>query len=73
MRAQLVSPRSVPLAPSEPGECAIRRSIMWGYNRAIDSRTVDVHVCWLSQKIEDDPDNPQLILTVRGVGYRFKE
>jgi|SRR5213080_95079 len=46
---------------------------VWCYDRVIDSRTVDVHVRWLRQKIEDDPDTPQLILTVRGVGYRFKE
>ena len=46
---------------------------VWCYDRVIDSRTVDVHVRWLRQKIEDDPDTPQLILTVRDVGYRFKE
>jgi DNA-binding response OmpR family regulator len=46
---------------------------VWSYDRVNHSRTVDVHMRWLRQKIEDDPDNPQLILTVRGVGYRFKE
>ena len=45
---------------------------VWGYEFAGDTRTVDVHVRWLREKIEDDPANPQLILTVRGVGYRFK-
>ena len=45
---------------------------VWGYEYAGDTRTVDVHVRWLREKIEDDPANPQLILTVRGVGYRFK-
>jgi two-component system alkaline phosphatase synthesis response regulator PhoP len=45
---------------------------VWGYDFAGDTRTVDVHVRWLREKIEDDPANPQLIQTVRGVGYRFK-
>jgi DNA-binding response OmpR family regulator len=45
---------------------------VWGYDYAGDTRTVDVHVRWLREKLEDDPANPRLILTVRGVGYRFK-
>ena len=45
---------------------------VWGYDYAGDTRTIDVHVRWLREKIEEDPANPQLILTVRGVGYRFK-
>ena len=45
---------------------------VWGYEYAGDTRTVDVHVRWLREKVEDDPANPQLIQTVRGVGYRFK-
>ena len=45
---------------------------VWGYDYAGDTRTVDVHIRWLREKIEDDPANPQLIQTVRGVGYRFK-
>ncbi len=36
-----------------------------------DTRTVDVHVRYLRQKIEDNPDTPQLLQTVRGVGYKF--
>lgn len=48
---------------------------VWGYDNvsASDTRTVDSHVRSLRIKLEDDPDNPQLIQTVRGVGYRFKE
>ncbi|MDQ6661973.1 MAG: response regulator transcription factor [Chloroflexota bacterium] len=46
---------------------------VWGYDHGIDTRTVDVHVRWLRQKLEDAPDHPQLIETVRGVGYRFKD
>jgi DNA-binding response OmpR family regulator len=45
---------------------------VWGYDYAGDTRTVDVHMRWLREKIEDDPANPTLIQTVRGVGYRFK-
>jgi two-component system alkaline phosphatase synthesis response regulator PhoP len=45
---------------------------VWGYEYAGDTRTVDVHMRWLREKIEDDPANPRLIQTVRGVGYRFK-
>jgi len=45
---------------------------VWGYDYVGDTRTVDVHVRWLREKLEDDPANPQLIQTVRGVGYRYK-
>jgi DNA-binding response OmpR family regulator len=45
---------------------------VWGYDYVGDSRTVDVHVRWLREKIEEDPSKPRFILTVRGVGYRFK-
>ena len=44
---------------------------VWGYDYVGDTRTVDVHVRWLRQKIEKDPSDPRRILTVRGVGYRF--
>ncbi|HEV8191128.1 MAG TPA: response regulator transcription factor [Ktedonobacterales bacterium] len=45
---------------------------VWGYEYDGDNRTVDVYMRWLREKLEDDASNPQLILTVRGVGYRFK-
>jgi DNA-binding response OmpR family regulator len=45
---------------------------VWGYDYFGDSRTVDVHIRWLREKIEEDPSNPQRIVTVRGVGYRFE-
>jgi len=44
---------------------------VWDYEVEVDTRTVDVHVRYLRQKIEDDPANPTYIETVRGVGYRF--
>ena len=45
---------------------------VWGYEYAGDTRTVDVHIRWLRERIEDDPAAPTRIQTVRGVGYRFK-
>jgi two-component system alkaline phosphatase synthesis response regulator PhoP len=45
---------------------------VWGYDYTGDTRTVDVHVRWLREKLEDDPSNPKLIQTVRGVGYCFR-
>lgn len=44
---------------------------VWEYQSAVSSRTIDVHVAWLRQKLEDNPQNPRHIFTVRGVGYRF--
>jgi two-component system alkaline phosphatase synthesis response regulator PhoP len=44
---------------------------VWGYNAMPSTRTVDVHVAWLRQKIEDNPRHPQFILTVHGLGYKF--
>jgi DNA-binding response OmpR family regulator len=45
---------------------------VWGWDFIGDSRTVDVHVRWLRQKIEKDPASPQRLVTVRGGGYRFE-
>ena len=45
---------------------------VWGYDFYGDSRTVDVHVRWLREKIEEDPSHPVRIVTVRGIGYRFE-
>lgn len=45
---------------------------VWGWDFIGDSRTVDVHVRWLREKIEINPANPQRIITVRGAGYRFE-
>jgi DNA-binding response OmpR family regulator len=45
---------------------------VWGEDFPGDPRTVDVHIRWLRQKIEADPSNPEWIVTVRGVGYRFE-
>jgi len=44
---------------------------VWGYQYVGDTRTVDVHIRWLRRKIEQEPSNPKILLTVRGVGYKF--
>jgi DNA-binding response OmpR family regulator len=45
---------------------------VWGWDYDGGTRTVDVHIRWLRQKVERDPGNPMRIITVRGVGYRFE-
>lgn len=45
---------------------------VWGYDYFVDKRTVDVHIRWLREKLEEDASNPRRIVTVRGVGYRFE-
>lgn len=57
-----------------PGIVLTREALLrevWGYLHPVDTRTVDVHVRWLRQKIEQDPAEPLRIVTVRGHGYRF--
>ena len=44
---------------------------VWGYQAMVSTRTVDVHVAWLRQKIEPNPKRPQYLLTVHGLGYKF--
>lgn len=58
------------------GEVVTRDELLeevWGYEAAPMTRTVDVHISWLRQKLEDDPANPRFIVTVHGQGYRFVE
>ncbi len=45
---------------------------VWGYQATPETRTVDVHISWLRQKLEPEPHNPRYIVTVFGVGYRFQ-
>jgi DNA-binding response OmpR family regulator len=57
-----------------PGHAFTREQLLhhvWGYDFAGDTRTVDVHIRWLREKIEDRPDKPAKLITVRGTGYRF--
>lgn len=44
---------------------------VWGYDAAVSTRTVDVHVAWLRQKLEPNQRHPQYILTIHGTGYKF--
>jgi two-component system alkaline phosphatase synthesis response regulator PhoP len=56
------------------GEIITRETLLqevWGYQAVPLTRTVDVHIVWLRQKIEEDPRSPRHILTVHGQGYRF--
>jgi two-component system OmpR family response regulator len=45
---------------------------VWGYDYAGDTRTVDVHIRWLREKLEDNPAKPKRLVTVRGVGYKLE-
>lgn len=58
------------------GETISRERLLtevWGYAAAPNTRTVDVHVAWLRQKLEENPRQPKLIITVPGIGYRLTE
>jgi two-component system alkaline phosphatase synthesis response regulator PhoP len=57
------------------GETLSRQKLLnevWGYRAVQSTRTVDVHVAWLRQKLEADPKRPQWIVTVHGIGYKFQ-
>jgi len=61
---------------SRPGMVFSRDQLLdavWGHDRAVTDRTVDVHILRLRQKVEVDPTNPTLIRSVRGFGYSFNE
>jgi two-component system response regulator MtrA len=74
---------AMPLTPLEfdvlvalarsPGQVFTREVLLedvWGYRHAADTRLVNVHIQRLRAKIEKDPENPEIVLTVRGVGYK---
>lgn len=61
---------------TRPGVVFSREQLLdsvWGHDRAVTDRTVDVYILRLRQKIETDPQNPSLIRSVRGFGYSFNE
>jgi phosphate regulon transcriptional regulator PhoB len=79
-----VSERNVELSPKEfkilamligaPGRVFSREELLeqvWGLDFYGDTKTVDVHIRWLREKIEEDPSSPKFIQTVRGFGYRL--
>ena len=58
-----------------PGQVVSRKLLMqeiWDTDYLGDTRTLDVHMRWLREKIEDDPKNPRLLVTIRGEGYRLE-
>lgn len=64
------------LLASNPGRVFSRDALLekiWGFDAVRETRTVDVHIRYLRQKVERDPANPEYIETVRGVGYRFRD
>jgi DNA-binding response OmpR family regulator len=84
-REVLIEGKPLPLKPKEyellhflaihRGQVLTREHILekvWGWDFIGDSRTVDVHIRWLREKIEKDPATPDRIITVRGAGYRFE-
>jgi DNA-binding response OmpR family regulator len=61
---------------AQPGKVFSRRALLqaiWGDSSYREPRTIDVHVRHLREKVEQDPSEPDLILTVRGAGYRLRE
>jgi DNA-binding response OmpR family regulator len=61
---------------AQPGKVFSRRALLqaiWGDSAYREPRTIDVHVRHLREKVEEDPSDPELILTVRGAGYRLRE
>ena len=77
--------KDLPLSPREFGllaelmrnpDAVLTRDLLlsrvWGPDFYGDTHTLDVHVRWVREKIEDDPANPKRIVTVRGIGYRFE-
>ena len=66
--------------PERPGRIENRGSVhsrdalldaVWGYDAMPTTRTVDVHIAWLRQKLEDNSKRPRFIQTVHGLGYKF--
>jgi two-component system alkaline phosphatase synthesis response regulator PhoP len=60
---------------AHPGATLSRDELLkevWGYSANVFTRTVDVHVAGLRQKLEQDPRQPRFILTVQGLGYKFR-
>ena len=79
-----IGSRPIALSPKEfellrflathPGQVFPRQTLLdrvWGAEAYVEERTVDVHIRWLREKIEEDPSQPRRLLTVRGVGYKF--
>ena len=85
-REVLLDKKPIPLKPKEfelllfltshRGQALSREALLeqvWGWEYGGGTRTVDVHIHWLREKIESDPGNPVRIVTLRGSGYRFED
>ena len=76
-RQTSLTPRLVTLLKilmEHPGEVIERKQLfttVWDTTYTEDTRTLDVHISWLRRAVEDDPRNPRIIKTIRGVGYRL--
>jgi DNA-binding response OmpR family regulator len=76
-REKTLTPRLIQLLKTfmeRPGEALERERlfrVVWNTEYTGDTRTLDVHISWLRQAIEENPRNPQFIKTIRGVGYRL--
>jgi len=60
---------------THPGQVFSRQALLdrvWGADAYVEERTVDVHIRWLREKVEATPSRPERILTVRGVGYKYR-
>jgi hypothetical protein len=67
--------RLLQLFMSRPGQVLDRKALMrevWDTDYTGDTRTIDVHICWLRRKLEEDPRHPVYLRTVRSMGYRFE-
>lgn len=65
----------IALLAANPGRVFDRQTLLsrvWGEDSYVDDRTVDVHIRWLREKLEAVPARPEMLLTVRGIGYKFK-
>lgn len=77
-RAHKLTPKEFELLKlfmQRPGQIVSRRTLMkevWRTDYLGDTRTLDVHIRWLREKIEDEPDDPRLLVTARGQGYRLE-
>jgi DNA-binding response OmpR family regulator len=77
-RSQKLTPKEFELLKlfmTRPGQIVSRRTLMkeiWHTDYLGDTRTLDVHMRWLRQKIEENPDQPRLLVTLRGEGYRLE-
>jgi DNA-binding response OmpR family regulator len=78
-KEERLTPRLIQLLKTlmeHPGEVIEREKLfseVWRTEYTGDTRTLDVHISWLRQAIEEDPRNPRYLKTIRGVGYRLDQ